>query len=75
MNYIFKILPSIIFIDPPYKKENINLILIKILENKIIIKNTIIIIETSKEEDIIIPEELTIFKEKNYGKSKILFIN
>lgn len=75
LNYIFKIKPSIIFIDPPYKKENINLILIKILENKIKIKNTIIIIETAREEKIKIPTELTIFKEKNYGKTKLLFIN
>ena len=31
----FIIEPSIIFIDPPYKKENINLLLLKILKNKI----------------------------------------
>jgi len=71
----FKIKPSIIFIDPPYKKENINLILIKILEKKIKIRNTIIIIETGRKEKVRIPKELTIFKEKNYGKTKLLFIN
>ena len=75
LSYIFKVEPSVIFIDPPYKKENINLILIKILEKKIKTKNTIIIVETLKEEEIIVPEELTIFKEKNYGKTKLLFIN
>ena len=75
LDYSFKIKPSIIFIDPPYKKENISLVLIKILENKIKVKNTIIIIEASKNEEIIIPKELTIFKEKNYGKTKLIFIN
>jgi 16S rRNA (guanine966-N2)-methyltransferase len=75
LEYIFKIEPSIIFIDPPYKKENINLILVKILEKKIKIQNTMIIIETGREENIIIPTELTLFKEKNYGKTKLLFIN
>ena len=75
LEYIFKIKPSIIFIDPPYKKENINLILVKILEKKIKIQNTMIIIETGREENIIIPTELTLFKEKNYGKTKLLFIN
>ena len=75
LEYIFKIKPSIIFIDPPYKKENINLILVKILEKKIKIPNTMIIIETGREENIIIPTELTLFKEKNYGKTKLLFIN
>jgi 16S rRNA (guanine966-N2)-methyltransferase len=71
----FIIKPSIIFIDPPYKKENINLLLLKILKNKIKSKYTFIIIETSKEEKITIPEELTLFREKVYGKTKILFLN
>ena len=75
LDYFFKIEPSIIFIDPPYRKEDINLILLKILENKIKVRNTIIIIETARDEKIIIPTELNIFKEKNYGKTKLLFIN
>ena len=75
LDYIFKIKPSIIFIDPPYKKENIKVILKKILKNKININNTIIVIETAKEENVIIPIEFNIFKEKTYGKTKLLFIN
>ena len=71
----FVIEPSIIFIDPPYKKENINLLLLKILKNKIKSKYTFVIIETSKEEKITIPEGLIIFREKVYGKTKILFLN
>ena len=71
----FIIEPSIIFIDPPYKKENISLILLKLLKNKIKSKKTFIIIETSKEEKIVIPEGLTLFKEKVYGRTKILFLN
>jgi len=71
----FEIEPSIIFIDPPYKKENINLLLLKILKNKIKSKYTFVVIETSKEEKINIPEGLNFFKEKVYGKTKILFLN
>ena len=71
----FIIKPSIIFIDPPYKKENINLLLLKILKNKIKSEYTFVIIETSKEEKITIPEDLTLFREKVYGKTKILFLN
>jgi 16S rRNA (guanine966-N2)-methyltransferase len=71
----FVIEPSIIFIDPPYKKENINLLLLKLLKNKIKSKYTFVIIETAKEEQITIPDDLTIFKEKIYGKTKILFLN
>ena len=43
--------------------------------NKIKSKHTFVIIETSKEEEISIPEGLTFFKEKVYGKTKILFLN
>ena len=71
----FVIEPSIIFIDPPYKKENINILLLKILKNKIKSKYTFVVIETSKEEKITIPKGLTFFKEKVYGKTKILFLN
>ena len=71
----FIIKPSIIFIDPPYKKENIYLLLLKILKNKIKSKKTFVIIETSKGEKIAIPEGFTFFKEKIYGKTKILFLN
>ena len=71
----FEIDPSIIYIDPPYKQENISPILKKILKNKIKCKNTIIIIETSSEEEILIPKELTFLKEKIYGKTKLLFLN
>ena len=71
----FVIEPSIIFIDPPYKKENINLLLLKLLKNKIKLEYTFVIIETSKEEKITIPEGLTLFREKVYGKTKILFLN
>jgi 16S rRNA (guanine966-N2)-methyltransferase len=71
----FIIKPSIIFIDPPYKKENINLLLLKILKNKIKSKYTFVIIETAKEETINIPDGLNFLKEKVYGKTKILFLN
>ena len=71
----FIIEPSIIFIDPPYKKENINLLLLKLLKNKIKSKYTFVIIETAKEETITIPDGLNFFKKKIYGKTKILFLN
>ena len=75
LNKKFVIEPSIIFIDPPYKKENINLLLLKILKNKIKSNKTFVIIETSEEDKIAIPDGLNFFKEKIYGKTKILFLN
>ena len=71
----FVIEPSIVFIDPPYKKENINLLLLQLLKNKIKSKYTFVVIETAKEEKITIPDGLNFFKEKVYGKTKILFLN
>ncbi len=72
---VFEIKPSVIFIDPPYNKEDINLILLQILKNNIKYKDTMIIIETERKDQFIIPEGLTILKEKIYGKTKLLFLN
>tara|TARA_Y100001970_G_C14249325_1_gene870622 strand:- start:1656 stop:2216 length:561 start_codon:yes stop_codon:yes gene_type:complete len=75
INRVFEVEPSIIFIDPPYYQQDIGQILFKILKNKIKIKNTVIIIESEKNQHIEIPENLTIFKEKIYGKTKLFFLN
>ena len=75
INRVFEIKPSLIFIDPPYCKENIHLILLTILKNNIKSRDTIIIIETASKEQIVIPESLIVFKEKIYGKTKLLFLN
>ena len=75
INRIFEIKPSVIFIDPPYSKEDINLILLKILKNNIKSKDTVIIIETERKEHFVIPEDLIVLKEKIYGKTKLLFLN
>jgi 16S rRNA (guanine966-N2)-methyltransferase len=75
INRVFEIKPSIIFIDPPYNKENINLILLTILKNNIKSTNTIIIIETERKEQIVIPGGLVVLKEKIYGKTKLVFLN
>ena len=72
---VFEIKPSVIFVDPPYNKEDINLILLQILKNNIKYKDTVIIIETERKEQVEIPESLTILKEKVYGKTKLLFLN
>ena len=71
----FEIEPSIIFIDPPYNQEDINFILIKIIKNNIKNKDTVIIIETEKKHQIVIPKDLYVIKEKIFGKSKLLFLN
>ena len=46
-----------------------------IVEINIKSRDTIIIIETERKEQIVIPESLIVFKEKIYGKTKLLFLN
>ena len=63
---------SLIYIDPPYEKYNLNKLLL-ILSKKIV-KKSIIIIETSFNDVYIIPEKLKLINEKKYGKTRINFL-
>ena len=63
---------SIIFIDPPYNKYDIKALLNSI--TKIIDKNTIIVIEFDKNQELTILETLKIIEEKKYKKTIIYFL-
>ena len=63
---------SIVYVDPPYLKYNINKLLI-LLQNKIS-KNCIIGIESSTNDNFIIPNKLNLINKKIYGKTKISFL-
>jgi len=60
---------SIIYIDPPYNRYNLNN-LMTILQNKIS-KKTIIGIESSIKDNFKIPSKLNLIKQKKYGKTKL----
>ena len=64
---------DLIFLDPPFKDLNINVILNKITELKIISKKTLIIIHRNKKTKENFPENLNIIRENIYGLSKIIF--
>ena len=66
---------DIIFIDPPYKDKNLNLLLNKIKDHKILNKNGVLIVHRHKNEKDIIPKNLDIIEEKKYGLSKIIFLS
>ena len=75
-NFDFKIFKEkfdIIFIDPPYKENDLSRLLISILENKVLKRMGIIIIHRHKDQKDIFPETFKIIEEKKYGKSKIIF--
>ena len=66
---------NIIFLDPPYKDKNLENLLNKIKDQKILNKNGIIILHRHKREQDKFPNKFKPFIEKNYGISKIIFGN
>ncbi len=64
---------DIIFLDPPYKENDLNKLLRAIIENKVLKTNGIIVIHRHKKQIDIFPKSLKIIEEKKYGISKIIF--
>ena len=64
---------DIIFLDPPFKDQNLNKLLNNINKKNILKKIGIIIIHRHKKENDILPESLKIIDKKTYGLSKIIF--
>ena len=64
---------EVIFLDPPFKDKEINILIDQIKILKIANINTIIIIHRNKKSVDNIPKFLNVLDEKNYGLSKILF--
>jgi len=63
---------SVVYIDPPYAKYSLTKFL-ENLSNKI--KDTTLIgLETSVKDDIVIPENLNLLQKKTYGKTIIYFL-
>ena len=65
---------DIVFMDPPYKDKDINLLFDNIYNHKILNENAILIIHRHKDEKDLIPNKLKIIEEKKYGLSKIIFL-
>ena len=66
---------EVIFLDPPYKEKKLLDILNKIIQLKLLKKNSIIIIHRHKDEKDVLPINFNIIIEKKYGISKIIFGN
>jgi 16S rRNA (guanine966-N2)-methyltransferase len=65
---------DIVFMDPPYRDKDINLLLDNINYQKILNENGILILHRHKDEKDLIPNKLKIIEEKKYGLSKIIFL-
>ena len=66
---------DLIFLDPPFKEEKINSVLLKIYNSKILKNNGILIIHRNHKYQDLFLNKLNILEEKIYGVSKILFCN
>ena len=65
---------DIVFMDPPYKDKNLNLLLQNLENIKILNKNGIVVIHRHKNEQDMIPKNFRVIEEKRYGLSKIIFL-
>lgn len=64
---------DIIFLDPPFKEKNIEILIDKIYKSKILKKTGIMIIHRHSKENEILTPEFQIIEKKEYGVSKIIF--
>ena len=64
---------DIIFLDPPFKEKNINLLIEKIIKKRILKKNNLIILHRHKKENIDLTDKINILDTRSYGVSKIIF--
>ena len=65
---------DIIFLDPPYKDKNLDEILLKIYQLKLLNNNGILILHRHKKEKDNLPLNFRFIVEKKYGISKIIFL-
>ena len=66
---------DIIFLDPPYKYKDLEVLIEWIYSNKILNTKGIIIMHRHKKEKDIFPKKINIIEEKKYGISKIIFFS
>tara|TARA_B100000579_G_C22538245_1_gene714005 strand:- start:54 stop:617 length:564 start_codon:yes stop_codon:yes gene_type:complete len=72
-NY-FKTRFDLIFLDPPFKEEKINELILDIKNLHILDKNGILVLHRNKKDKNIISNNFNVILEKIYGISKIFFI-
>ena len=66
---------DIIFIDPPYKERNINLLIERLLNKEILSENGIVIIHRHKKDKLEITDKINVLDVRNYGLSRVYIAN
>jgi len=62
---------NLIFIDPPYNQGLVQATLANLVKGNWLAKDSVIVVETAKREDIIYPAGLEELTDRNYGNSRI----
>ena len=65
---------DLIFLDPPYRKNILDVVLKQLIEKSVLKKDTICIAEAEKEYDFKMTHAFSVQSEKVYGESKVLFL-
>ena len=65
---------NIIFLDPPYAAGFLELALKAIHENGILAPGGLIVCELDSTDEVICPREYTLYRNKKYGKARILIM-
>ena len=63
---------DIIFIDPPFKEKNINILINRIVEKRLLTNNGLMIIHRHKKDDLKISDKFRVLDTRFYGISKIM---
>ena len=64
---------QIVFLDPPFKEKNIEILLENLNKSNILDKEGIVILHRNKKYKDLLPQKFKIKLEKTYGLSKIIF--
>ena len=66
---------DLIFLDPPYKDKNLEILLKNIQDKFLLKRNGIIVLHRHKDTKDNIPTGFKILEEKKYGISRVIFIS
>ena len=66
---------DLIFLDPPFKEKEINILIENIKNKELLNKDGIIILHRHKKDDVELTSYLNIIDQRSYGISKITFGN
>ena len=65
---------SLVFMDPPYYNQFVVKSLRSLIKNKWLKNKAVIVVEIEKREDIDMPKNISLVREKIYGNNKLLIL-